>query len=65
MEIMLNGKKTKIVEKTTVLDLVEEYELTVKNIIIELNGSVIQSENIAMELKEGDLVEIICILGGG
>jgi sulfur carrier protein len=66
MKINLNGKETEIPDGSTVSDLLAKYGLDSKPVIAELNGSIIKGEHCRQaRLKQGDMLEIVRLVGGG
>jgi thiamine biosynthesis protein ThiS len=66
MLIMLNGESTKIPEKTTISQLLTSLEFTPDRVAVERNLEVAPRESYnAVELCEGDQVEIVHFIGGG
>lgn len=66
IEIILNGKETKISTTWTVDDLVQDLELVEKQIAVELNGQIVSRDHwLEQPLESGDRVEIVHFVGGG
>jgi sulfur carrier protein len=66
MKIKLNGKEVETGEAGTLLALLEKYELQDKALVVEHNGVVIKSGQYeGVRLNEGDLLEIVRLVGGG
>lgn len=65
MEIIINGK-TAAGEFSNIQDLLNKEELDPKLVVVEVNGNIIpKTEYSALQLKEGDTVEIIQFVAGG
>lgn len=64
MEIILNGNKKEVKEKTTISDLLKEYSLDFKSVVIEHNFEIVK-ESVDVEIHENDNIEILRIVGGG
>ena len=65
-KIQLNGKKVTIKSKSTIMDLLIEYNLDNKKIAIEHNGIIIPKLNYKKKhLKNNDRLEIVHFIGGG
>ncbi|PFH89039.1 sulfur carrier protein ThiS [Bacillus sp. AFS088145] len=67
MEIRLNGKNIDISSKTcTIQDLLNEYQLENRIVIVEVNKEIIYKEQYSLtRLSNGDSVELIHFVGGG
>ena len=65
-KIQLNGKKVTIKSKSTIMDLLIEYNLENKKIAIEHNGTIIPKLKYKNKhLKDNDRLEIVHFIGGG
>ncbi len=65
-KIQLNGKKITIKSKSTIMDLLIEYNLENKKIAIEHNGTIIPKLKYKKKyLKNNDRLEIVHFIGGG
>ena len=63
--IKVNGKKREMQEGSKVQDLLSSLNLNF-GIVVELNRNILSSKNWEqVELKQGDIVEIVQIVGGG
>ncbi len=67
LEIRLNGKNIDISSKTcTIQDLLNEYQLENRIVIVEVNKEIIYKEQYSLtRLSNGDSVELIHFVGGG
>ena len=66
IEITLNGTARSVAEEASIGDLIAEYKLSPKAVIVELNGAVIKaSDATAHKLAAGDRLELIQVVGGG
>ncbi|MBP7653852.1 sulfur carrier protein ThiS [Candidatus Dependentiae bacterium] len=67
MQLIINGKTKKINSQVTFLaDLLNQYSLISKNIIVEYNGEIIKEENFSLlTLKQNDAINIFSFVGGG
>ena len=64
--VILNGKKTKILNDYSVKDLIKKYKLNENKIAIELNGIILPKKLYnKKKLKNNDKVEIVQFIGGG
>ena len=63
---MVNGEEHPIQEERTVADLVEKLGFSEKPCAIELNRMVVRrADHAQTELVDGDLIEIVTLVGGG
>ena len=66
IEISLNGTARSVADGASIGELIEEFKLSPKAVIVELNGAVVKaSDATAHKLAVGDRVELIQIVGGG
>ncbi|WP_129691423.1 sulfur carrier protein ThiS [Gottfriedia acidiceleris] len=67
MEIKLNGKNIDISSKIcTIQDLLNEYQLENRIVIVEVNKEIIYKEQYSLtHLSNGDSIELIHFVGGG
>ena len=66
MQIILNGENATLKSNITVLELIQEYNLSPQKVAIELNLTIINQENYSkIRLSSGDKVEIVEFVGGG
>lgn len=64
-KITVNGREI-VFYKKTVSDLINQYKMDPKKIVVERNGEIVHREAYdATELKEGDVIEIARFVGGG
>ena len=63
MKIILNGKDTEIKENMSIEELEESLKIPVKAIVAEINGKI--AADFSLKLKEGDVLELIRLVGGG
>ncbi len=65
IKITVNGREI-VFYKKTVRDLLDQYKMDPKKIVVEKNGEIVHREAYeTVELKEGDIVEIARFVGGG
>ncbi len=65
MEISVNGKTIEF-EKEYISDIIVLYKLNPEEIAVEVNGTIVHSEEYAATgVKEGDKIEIVRFVGGG
>ena len=65
MRIRLNGREADVAAEN-VADLVSAYNLDKGMMVVEKNGSIVHREDYRSEaVSEGDVIEIVRIVGGG
>lgn len=65
MKLTLNGQ-THDTDAKTVRDLVEELNLGEQAVAVELNREIVPKRiHETIKLKEGDVVEVVTLVGGG
>ena len=66
MQILFNGQPRSVPPNTTVADLLIEMNLTPKHVAVEINLEVIPREQHPQhQLREGDELEVVTLVGGG
>ena len=66
IEIIVNGKQTKILTTWTIKDLVQDLDLVGNQVAVELNRQIISRDRWPEQsLGSGDRVEIVHFVGGG
>lgn len=66
MKIKLNGKDTETPEGYKITDLLKLHSLLGKPLVVELNGAIVKNDQYgATILAEGDVLEIVRLVGGG
>ena len=69
MRLSINGKPKENKEKensSSLLFVIEQLGLNPKLIVVEFNGEIISSKNWGIQkVEEGDILEIVTIVGGG
>ena len=66
IEIRLNGKTKVINENDKLMDLIKDFENSIKKVAIELNQEIIDKKKLnKIHLKKGDKIEIVHFIGGG
>jgi len=66
MRITLNGDSRTIVERVTVRDLLSELKLEPIRVAVEVNEDLVPRKSFEeTELREGDRVEVVTLVGGG
>jgi len=65
MKITVNGKEWNALAGTTIADLIGRFKISPRACAVEINGKIIKREKFTSLVKEGDVVEIIRMMGGG
>ena len=65
MTVKVNGQDRDVPAGTSVLQLIEQHNLTPQKVAVELNRRLIRSEKYETVLNDGDEVEIVTFVGGG
>jgi len=66
IKIKFNGKEIEVAKETSLLDIINSYNLNHRSIIIELNREVIDDDKFAETVvKDNDILELINFVGGG
>lgn len=63
MVIQVNGENLEIREGMTLLDLIKEKKVPENAVIVERNGEIVT--DYSQFLQEGDVLELIRLVGGG
>jgi sulfur carrier protein len=66
MQIRLNGEVREVNEGWSVQELLENLGVHARTVVVELNRSIVRSSQFNhIELKSGDEIEVVRIVGGG
>ena len=66
MKLRVNGKELEFPDALRVSGLIEHLGLRSEQVAVELNRDIVRREQQAeTELKEGDSVEVVTLVGGG
>lgn len=66
MKIEFNGQPRDVPAGTTVAALLDELKLVPKHVAVEVNLSLVPREKHAtQQLRDGDAVEVVTLVGGG
>ena len=66
IKIKVNGKVNSIIEKTSLLKLLNDLKIPLKKVAIELNQQIVDKKKIKkIYLNKNDKVEIVHFIGGG
>jgi sulfur carrier protein len=66
MQVVVNGKATEIRERATVTDLLDQLGLTGQRLAVLLDNEVVRKAEFSQtRLRQGAVVEIVQMVGGG
>ncbi|TDF94190.1 sulfur carrier protein ThiS [Paenibacillus piri] len=66
MQLVINGEAREVAEVSTVADLLVQFKLESKILVVELNREIIERTNYdGTPLQDGDRLEIVHFVGGG
>jgi sulfur carrier protein len=66
VDLVVNGEKRSVADVHTVDDLVGVLGLPKERVAVEVNGAlVLRAERAAQPVRDGDVVEIVTLVGGG
>jgi sulfur carrier protein len=66
MNLVVNGKEMNFTQPPTGATLLAELQITPATVVTELNGEVIpRSEFLELPLADGDVLELVTVVGGG
>ena len=66
MKVLVNGKERELPGGATVADLVRALALRPEQVAVERNGELVpRAAHERTELREGDRVELVTLVGGG
>ncbi len=66
MKITVNGGEREVPDGLSVAGLIEELELTPEQVAVERNGALVRrADHAATKLAEGDVLEVVTLVGGG
>jgi sulfur carrier protein len=66
MQITVNGKAVDLPDNSTIMNLLEQLDMTTGRLAVELNTEIVpRSQHSSATLKHGDAVEIVHAIGGG
>lgn len=64
--VIVNGKEIEFKENTTIIDLLNQYNLKKDRVVVEINLNIVEEDDYnSYLLKEEDRVELISFVGGG
>ena len=66
MQLTINGEKFVFSDGNTVRQLLEQLQLTGRPVAVERNGQIVSYSTFdRTELTEGDVLEVVTLVGGG
>ena len=66
MDLQVNGRPVRLDAHATVRDLVEHLDLAAQPCAVEVNKRLVPSRrHVEHELRDGDVVEVVTLVGGG
>lgn len=66
MELIVNDRPVVAPENANVRQLLDQLSVTVKHVAVEVNGQLVpRSQHQTHQLREGDRVEVVTLVGGG
>ena len=66
MEIIVNGQRRDIKDKSTVLELLNELQVKEKTMAVAINMEIVKKEQWEKHtIQEGDKLELLHFVGGG
>jgi thiamine biosynthesis protein ThiS len=66
MKIHVNGEPREIAARSTVAEMLVELGVTQPHVAVELNREVVPRAQLAeTELRDGDRLEVVTLVGGG
>ena len=66
INITVNGEPTEVATGTTIRELLDQLGIGTRGIAVEINQCIEPSENFEnKQVKEGDWLEVVTLVGGG
>lgn len=66
MEVFVNGQPRQVPERTSVAGLLEQLRLAARHVAVEVNLELVpRAAHAARELRAGDRLEVVTLVGGG
>jgi len=66
MNVEVNGKSREFVSGGSVLDLLREFEIDPRMVVVERNREIVRRDALDLvEVEDGDRFEIVQFVGGG
>lgn len=66
MTVLVNGAERSVRQPATLLDLLRQFDLDPRAVVVELNRELIRRPTLSSTvLRDGDRVELVHFVGGG
>jgi len=66
MQITVNGQERHVGEGTSLMDLLTELNVDTKTVVVQRNADIVgRSDFVTTSLTEGDVLELVRLVGGG
>lgn len=66
MQVIINGDSRELDSGTTVAGVLRTVGLDLRSVVVERNGAIVApAEYAATDVNEGDVIEIVRMVGGG
>ena len=66
MQLRVNGKERDVPAPCSLIELLTSFEINPQLVAVERNGEIVKRDGFAeMSLAEGDVLEIVHMVGGG
>ncbi len=66
MTVQVNGENRRVSRSATVLDLLRQFDLDPRTVVVELNRELIRGQTLGNTvLSDGDRLELVHFVGGG
>jgi thiamine biosynthesis protein ThiS len=66
MQISVNGETRSITSGTTIAQLLDELQMQARHVAVEVNLELVpRASHASRELKGGDKLEVVTLVGGG
>ncbi len=66
IKVKCNGKDSEIKKNQSVMDIIKQYNLNPKTVVVELNRNIIMYSDFEnTTIHENDIIELINFVGGG
>ncbi len=66
MQVFVNDQPHEVADQATVSELIEQLRLTSRQVAVELNLQVVpRAEHPQRQLRPGDRLEVVTLVGGG
>jgi len=66
MKVVINGEEKAVPDQITVAGLLEHLELAKMRVAVEINKQLVpRRDHVDHSIKNGDIIEIVTLVGGG